>query len=191
MSATDDTQAYINALEEERRLKDAYFKREPSSPVPAPQRRGFSGLRYFPPDPALRVVATVEPLAGGEVFLMRTSDNDEREYVRHALLRFTLEGRDYQLTAYRTPEADEDEPWFVPFRDAQAGKETYGAGRYLEIAPPRGAGAEQEPQRVVVDFNLAYNPYCAYSPYYSCPLPPAENTLPIAIRAGEMSYEAH
>ncbi len=185
-----DESAYISALEEERRLKDAYFKREPSSPIPAPERGSFTGLRYFPPDPALRVEATVEALTGGAVFVMRTSDDDEREFERYALLRFTLDGQEYQLTAYRTPDADEDEALFVPFRDAQAGKATYGAGRYLEVEPPHTHGAEKT-LHVVLDFNLAYNPYCAYSPYYSCPLPPAENTLAVAIRAGEMSYTAH
>ncbi len=192
-SSAFDPDAYVRAVNEFRQGKDADFKEALDSPIPATERPAFSGLRYFPPDPALRLMATVEPLAGGGTFMMRTSDNDEREYERYALLHFTLDGQEYHLTAYRTPDADEDESWFVPFRDAQAGKETYGAGRYLEIAPPHAHGAHDttEPPRVILDFNLAYNPYCAYSPYYSCPLPPVENTLPIAIRAGEMTYAAH
>jgi uncharacterized protein (DUF1684 family) len=201
MDSPDEVSAYVSALEEERREKDAFFARSPHSPIPAPQRRGFTGLRYFPPDPALRVVATVESLASGGTYMMQTSDNDVREYEVYALLRFTLDGQERHLTAYRTPDAEEDEAWFVPFRDAQAGKETYGAGRYLEIEPPHAhehehghkheAGAGEGSERVIIDFNLAYNPYCAYSPYYSCPLPPPENTLPIAIRAGEMTYAGH
>lgn len=190
MSDEVDAGRYVRAVTEFRQGKDADFKESLDSPIPAPERLGFSGLRYFPPDPALRVEATVESLAGGRPFIMQTSDDDEREYERHALLRFTLDGQEYHLTAYRTPDADEDESLFVPFRDAQAGKETYGAGRYLEVAPPHTHGGDEAPH-VILDFNLAYNPYCAYNPGYSCPLPPAENTLPIAIRAGEMAYAAH
>ena len=193
MSDGIDAGRYALAVDEFRQGKDADFKEAQDSPIPATERPGFSGLRYFPPDPALRLVATVELLAGGEILHMQTSDSQEREYERYALLRFTLDGQEYHLTAYRTPDADDDESWFVPFRDAQAGKETYGAGRYLEIAPPHAHGAQgaTDAQHVTLDFNLAYNPYCAYNPYYSCPLPPAENTLPIAIRAGEMTYAAH
>jgi uncharacterized protein len=190
MTGAFDASAYIHALEDFRKEKDADFKESLDSPIPERDRPGFTGLRYFPPDPALRVVATVEPPESGGIFVMQTSDGRDREYERHALLRFTLDGQGYHLTAYRTPDADDDEPWFVPFRDSQAGRETYGAGRYLEIRPPRpatGAG----PRAVTIDFNLAYNPYCAYNPAYSCPLPPAENTLPVAIRAGEMTYAQH
>lgn len=186
-----DERAYLRALETHRREKDADFKQASDSPIPAAERPSFNGLRYFPPDPALRLLATVEPVHDGALLTMQTSDSREREYERYARLRFTVNGQDYHLTAYRTPDADEDESLFVPFRDAQAGKETYGAGRYLEIMPPHAHGAAQEPQHVTLDFNLAYNPYCAYNPYYSCPIPPAENTLPIAIRAGEMTYAAH
>jgi uncharacterized protein len=190
MSAGFDPRRYVRAVEDFRERKDDDFKEASDSPIPERDRPGFAGLRYFPPDPALRVAAAVEAPESGGVFVMQTSDGRDREYERYGLLRFTVGGQEYHLTAYRTPDADEDEPLFVPFRDAQAGRETYGAGRYLEIRPPHAAGGAGE-QEVVIDFNLAYNPYCAYSPAYSCPLPPAENTLPVAIRAGEMTYAAH
>ena len=89
-----------------------------------------------------------------------------------------LEGEPAALAVYRSPHHDE---LFLPFRDATSGRETYGAGRYLE--PAKLAGG-----RLLVDFNLAYNPYCAYSEEYSCPLPPFENHLKVAIRAGEKAY---
>lgn len=190
MSEQIDASAYIRAVDDFRQRKDHDFGQSADSPIPAPERRQFSGLRYFPPDPALRVEARVEQLHGGGVIRMQTSDGQLRDYERYALLRFSVGGQEYHLTAYRTPDAEPDETLFVPFRDAQAGKETYGAGRYLEIEPPHAHGDSSE-RYVTVDFNLAYNPYCAYSPYYSCPIPPAENTLAVAIRAGEMTYASH
>lgn len=189
MTAAFDADRYIHALDEFRKNKDEDFKEASDSPIPARDRPTFSSLAYFPPDPALRVSATVEPVTGGRGIRMQTSDGRERDYDRAALLRFTLAGQEYHLTAYRTPDGDEDEPYFIPFRDAQAGKETYGAGRYLEVRAPHSHAGE--PRQVTLDFNLAYNPYCAYNPGYSCPIPPAENTLTVAIRAGEMTYGAH
>lgn len=189
MSAAFDAERYIHAVEDFRKNKDEDFKEAGDSPIPARDQAAFTGLRYFPPDPALRVVASVEPAAGGRALRMQTSDGRERDYDRAALLRFTIDGQEYHLTAYRTPDGDEDEPYFIPFRDAQAGKETYGAGRYLEVRAPHAHAGEQ--RQVTLDFNLAYNPYCAYNPGYSCPIPPAENTLKVAIRAGEMTYTAH
>lgn len=190
MTSEFDVERYIHAVEEFRQGKDEDFKEASDSPIPARDQAGFSGLRYFPPDPALRVVAAVEAVEGGRGIRMQTSDGRERDYDRAALLRFTLDGQEYHLTAYRTPDGDESEPYFIPFRDTQAGKETYGAGRYLEVRAPHAHGSDG-PRQVTLDFNLAYNPYCAYNPGYSCPIPPAENTLKIAIRAGEMTYEAH
>ncbi|HEX9037403.1 MAG TPA: DUF1684 domain-containing protein [Ktedonobacterales bacterium] len=189
MTTEFDPERYVLAVEEFRKGKDEDFKESHDSPIPARDRAGFTGLRYFPPDPALRVVATAEAVHGGRALRMQTSDGRERDYDRAALLRFHVDGVEYRLTAYRTPDGDEDEPYFIPFRDAQAGKETYGAGRYLEVRAPHAHSGEQ--RRVTLDFNLAYNPYCAYNPGYSCPIPPAENTLAIAIRAGEMTYAAH
>lgn len=189
MASGFDADRYIRAVEEFRHNKDEDFGESADSPIPAHDRPGFTGLRYFPPDPALRIVAAVEKAEGGRSIRMQTSDGQERDYERAAVLRFTIDGQEYHLTAYRTPDGDESEPYFIPFRDAQSGKDTYGAGRYLEVRAPHSH--DGEPRQVTLDFNLAYNPYCAYNLAYSCPIPPAENTLPIAIRAGEMTYHNH
>jgi uncharacterized protein (DUF1684 family) len=90
-----------------------------------------------------------------------------------------VDGRPTRITLFTSPEMHE---LFLPFRDATSGRETYGAGRYLEVDPPDADG------RVVVDFNLAYNPYCAYNPDWSCPIPPGENWLDVPIRAGERTF---
>lgn len=181
---------YVRELEAARQEKDVFFRDEPYSPIPARDRKAFAGLKYFPPDPALRLEARVERLEPREPVVLATSDGRERPMERYALLHFTLAGQPLQLTAYRAAGEDdegneEDESLFIPFRDALAGKETYGAGRYLDAEPPHQHGGEDY---LVLDFNLAYNPYCAYNEAYSCPIPPRENTLPVPVRAGERMY---
>jgi uncharacterized protein len=177
--------AYVRALTEMRQQKDDFFREDPDSPIPPIERTIFPGLRYFTPNPDLRVEARVERLKPGEPVVMATSDGSERPFERYALLHFMVDDQHVRLTAYRTP-GEIHEPLFIPFRDALAGKETYGAGRYLEVEPPHEH--EGGTEHVVLDFNLAYNPFCAYNEHYSCPIPPRENTLPVAVRAGERVY---
>ena len=110
-------------------------------------------------------------------FEIQTSDARHRPAQRLGRLRFVIDGRELALIAYRVGSSGSD-PLFVPFRDATSGRETYGAGRYLDIRVEADGS-------YVVDFNFAYNPYCAYSDAYSCPLPPAENWLSVRIEAGE------
>jgi uncharacterized protein (DUF1684 family) len=166
---------YMAALETERAEKDMYFRRDPYRPIE--DRQNFSGLNYYPPDPAFRFtlpLQRVEP----ERLIFQTSTGDEREYQRLGTIEFEIEGQPARLAIYKSEDYDE---LFLPFRDATSGTETYGAGRYLE--PVELANNE-----LLVDFNLAYNPYCAYSEAFSCPLPPAENWLKVPIRAGEKKY---
>ena len=186
---------YVTEMNSLRREKDAYFRQSPDSPFALHDQRRFKGLRYFAPDPAWRVEATVEMLPEAPSIIMATSDGQQRPFSRTAKLHFSVAGQEGDLIAYRTvhnhqhaPGEDhhhEDEPWFIPFRDALAGKETYGAGRYLDVEPPEG---DEDPTTITLDFNLAYNPYCAYAEEYSCPIPPKENTLPFAVRAGEQTF---
>jgi uncharacterized protein (DUF1684 family) len=166
----------MNDLEEFRRQKDEFF-RGPHSPLTPEQKRSFRGLKYFPENPALRLEVNVEPISGDQGIDMQTTGGDVQHYRRFGRFTFTVDGQEAQLTIFT-----DGQGYFLPFVDAQAGKETYGAGRYLEPEPlPNG--------KFLVDFNLAYNPYCAYNENWSCPLTPAENRLKVAIRAGEMTYE--
>ncbi len=184
----DHSQQYIEAVNELRDEKDDYFRAEPDSPIPPSERDTFEGLRYFPPDPSLRVLARVEPFQQRDRVTMQTSDGMQRPFERYARLHFSVDGQPLQLTAYRTPSGDPEESLFIPFRDALAGRETYGAGRYLDVETDE---LEREPDGTTVvplDFNLAYNPYCAYDEHFSCPIPLVENTLPVPIRAGERAY---
>lgn len=168
----------MSELEEFRRRKDEFFARHPQSPLTPEQRRAFRGLGYFPENRGLVVEAELDTgIEPGEV-RMQTTAGGEQVYRRAGRIRFEVEGEPVELTLFASNHQHE---LFLPFRDATSGRETYGAGRYLEVEPPRGG-------RVVVDFNYAYNPYCAYNEAWSCPLPPVENWLRVPIRAGEKRF---
>ncbi|MBE7470324.1 MAG: hypothetical protein DPW09_12950 [Anaerolineae bacterium] len=170
-------ETYIAAIEVERAEKDGYFRRDPYGPIE--DRTNFSGLSYYPPDPAFRFTLPLQR-AEPESLTFQTSTGDERVYQRIGTVEFEVEGQPAQLAIYKSEDYDE---LFLPFRDATSGVETYGAGRYLE---PVELGSGE----LLVDFNLAYNPYCAYSDAFSCPLPPVENWLTtVPIRAGEKIYK--
>ncbi|HKZ58799.1 MAG TPA: DUF1684 domain-containing protein [Candidatus Thermoplasmatota archaeon] len=171
-------------LQAERAAKDAAFRSEPWSPIPAQARAGFSGLAYFPPDPGWRVLAKVTQVKDAAPFEMATSTGEPRPQVRAARFDFETPSGRSALFGYKEAGRSRTHALFVPFRDATSGKETYGAGRYLDLEDPGGG-------EIVIDFNLAYNPYCAYSEAYSCPLPPAENWLKIRVSAGERSPPLH
>lgn len=168
---------YIAGIEEERAQKDRFFRMDPHSPIQ--ERLNFEGLDYYPPDPAYRYLLPLQPAAEAEPLTFQTNSGDERTYYRLGTIEFEVEGEAASLAVYKS--ADHD-GLFLPFRDATSGSETYGAGRYLE---PHDLGGGE----LLVDFNLAYNPFCTYSSNYSCPLPPFDNTVRFPIRAGEKAFK--
>ncbi|QJW88828.1 DUF1684 domain-containing protein [Spirosoma taeanense] len=179
LDASVDPAAYRQQVEQERQKKDESFRTGDTSPLP--DRSNFKGLAYFAPDPSYRVVARLEPFADKtQKLVVRMSDGSEEVYDKFAHAVFSLNDEACRLLIVKL-----EDNYSILFRDATSGKETYGGGRYLDIDP-----ANMADNRVLLDFNAAYNPYCAYNPTYSCPLPPAENTLPVAVRAGER-YVAH
>jgi uncharacterized protein len=163
----------------ERAAKDVFFRTSAQSPIPRPDRPSFEGLAYYAIDPGLRFEGLrLIPLSAGEeaTIEIATSDGGSRLARRLGSLGFVLGQTRRRLVAYEL--GAEDGSLFVPFLDATSGSETYGAGRYLDIRlEPDGT--------YVLDLNRAYQPFCAYSPSYSCPLTPAENRLPDRIEAGE------
>ncbi len=187
-----------------RAQKDALFAAHPQSALSAEQRQTFKKLRYFPYNRALRLEATLEPLAAEaeEESSLPASGAHAMRFRRAARLHFTLENMPLELIVY----------WidvyggglFLPFRDATCGQESYGGGRYLfdtvkgsdflrvDDGKRNATGREQTlgyaGGRIILDFNYAYNPSCAYDPRWVCPLAPNENRLPIAIRAGELAF---
>jgi uncharacterized protein (DUF1684 family) len=168
----------MTELDEFRAEKDAFFRDDPHSPLLPEQRASFDGLSYYPENQALLIRAVLETdgVDRDERIVMQTTTGDEQEYRRAGVVRFDVDGEATSVTLYRSGDVEE---LFLPFRDATSGRETYGAGRYLDVEPPAGDGL------VLVDLNYAYNPNCAYNPAWSCPIPPGENWLTVPIRAGE------
>jgi uncharacterized protein (DUF1684 family) len=170
----------MSDLDDFRAAKDRAFRRLSESPLTPDQLRGFAGLAYFPENPDLIVEAPLESADdAGDELTLQTSTGDTVTYRRAGVVRFAVDGQSAQVTLFAADDRDE---LFLPFRDATSGIESYGAGRYLEVNPPGDDG------RVGVDFNYAYNPYCAYNGDWSCPLPPVENWLTVPIRAGEKDF---
>jgi hypothetical protein len=164
-----DTQRLI-AL---RAQKDSFFKEYAASPLKEEQKAKFTGLNYYVAMPSLDLVVEVEPFEKQDDVQIQTTSGETRWYRRYGQFTFKVGGEEARLTIFQTPHG-----YFLPFVDTSAGSETYPAGRYLEPV-------EREDGTFHVDFNQAYNPYCAYTDGYSCPITPAENRLKVAIRAGE------
>jgi uncharacterized protein len=169
----------MSLLNQFRAQKDDFFQHDWQSPLESDQRKDFTGLKYYPENPALRLTLPIAPYADLEITTMLTSTGSTREYVKYGHFSFEFNGEVATLQVYRDPEGDY---FFLPFVDATAPEETYGAGRYLDIEP-NGDGT------FTIDFNYAYNPYCAYSDKWSCPIPPKENHLKVRIEAGEKNFK--
>ena len=178
--AEEDYPAKIAAI---RAAKDASFKNDQDSPIPADKKNTLLPLAYFPIDESYAVPASLEPSADRSRIEVPTSIGKIRTLERIGTLKFSLKGQSLRLTAFHDLESQDARRLFVPFSDLTSGAETYQAGRYMELDPtPTGI--------YVVDFNIAYNPYCYYSPEYDCPYPPKENRLNLPIRAGEKMQKA-
>lgn len=149
----------------------------------AEAKKRFHGLQWYPPNLAMRVEAEFVPNPAPPKVIVGTSRGLQKEYYRAGTLAFTLDGQPQRLTVLAlTPTPEPGSELFVAFRDRTTGTETYDVGRYLFLkAAPTGA-----PQPI--DFNLATNPLCNYSPHYNCPIPPRENVLSVPVRAGEKTY---
>lgn len=179
---------YIDEITHYRNDKNIEFSKAGNSPMTDEQLKTFVHLNYYAPEKKFKVKVLFERDSIQTEFKMKTSTDRLPIYRNYGKLHFTLDEVDYVLTAYQnvkysTVEGYEDY-LFIPFRDLSCGEESYGAGRFLDFRMPKGDTA-------VLDFNLAYNPLCAYNHKYSCPIPPAENTLFVKITAGEKIYEKH
>ncbi|MFV2013901.1 MAG: DUF1684 domain-containing protein [Candidatus Heimdallarchaeota archaeon] len=170
--------SYNKEIELARVQKDQFFKKSPHSPIPLQDRQKFDGLDYFPIDENYLSKLPLIKYDNPETIQMETSDGMIRDYFRIGYLEFQIEVEPTSIHVYQ--QSDNPDYYFVPFRDTTSGLETYGAGRYMDI--------EKEGEDFILDFNKAYSPYCAYNENYSCPLPPFENHLKVAIKAGEKEY---
>lgn len=170
----------MSELTDFRKAKDTFLAQDRHSPLTAAQRRKFQGLVYFPENPHLRFLVAITELSDQDkiVIELTTSTGGPKPYLRWGTFSFAVDGDSAALTVYK---GLDDAGLFLPFADATSGHESYGAGRYLDLLV-------LEDGRYLVDFNYSYNPYCAYNPSWSCPVPPAENRLRVPVRAGEKSF---
>jgi len=161
--------------------RDELFHTHPQSPIPQDSRAAFGGLAYYDYDPALRFVVEVQPATAGRVALPHSGDGTTPGRAI-GTATVTIEGRRITVTLFRLEQYGD--ALFLPFRDATAGTETYGGGRYL-LDSAKGADLGGSEAEIVLDFNFAYHPSCVHDPRWSCPLAPPESRLSVAIRAGE------
>ena len=168
----DSYETKINEYWENR--KD-FFKKHDESPFIATGST-FDTLNYYSPNKKFRVNASYEVIKPVERIAIPTSTGDYRTYTKYARAKFELGGEQQTLLLLKREEGGEQ--LFLPFYDQTSARETYGGGRYLDLEEPFG-------NRIIIDFNYAYYPYCAYDIDYSCPLPPSINRISVAVKAGE------
>jgi hypothetical protein len=173
-----DEGSYVEKITAERGNKERMFRESSDSPIPAGKHAELLPLNYFPVDPDYSTPAVLELSEDRPEFEMPTSTGKLRKMQRVGVLEFTLQGKAMSLGAFVESGTARITQLFVPFSDMTTGTETYAAGRYLDLEPT-GTGLYE------IDFNRAYNPYCAYNESYDCPYPPPSNRLKVPVRAGE------
>jgi uncharacterized protein (DUF1684 family) len=183
MGCSGQQSAYERSIADHRAELHREFRDPETSPLVPADIGGFKGLHFFPIDSTYRVVARLEHLAADDTFEMPATGARTRQYVTYGIAHFELGDQPLHLSLFKQVGSGSDY-MFIPFKDLTSGAESYGGGRFIDTDMPEG-------DTLIIDFNLAYNPYCAYNEQYSCPIPPAENHLPVRIEAGEKNYSKH
>lgn len=164
-----------------RQEKDKHWKEDEESPLTAEQKASFKGLNYFPPNQDLYFELPLDkniPGVGKKV-IVHTTGGDKQIYLKAGKIHFQVEGKEAEAVVYEDPEIEQYQ-YYLLFRDATTGRQTYENGRMLQI--------EKKRNKLIIDFNYAYNPYSAYNDNWDCPITPEENILNVPIRAGEKKY---
>jgi uncharacterized protein (DUF1684 family) len=182
LSGGESTEQYIERIETERERQFKYLKFNLESPLTEPQKKELEQLNFYPVDESYKVKARLEPIEVKKMVQIPLTDGSVEKYVRHSFAVFDLNGQEVKLLLLQAANEGDKRNFFLAFADETSGEETYGGGRYLNL--------RQDGQRsITIDFNLAYNPYCAYNPDFACPIPPRENILEIPIPVGEKNYD--
>ncbi|MBT8223717.1 MAG: DUF1684 domain-containing protein [Eudoraea sp.] len=166
---------------------NAQFRDPDKSPLPDRYRKSFNGLDFFEADTNYRVWAHLEYTPDAVPFLMPTTTDRKSTEVVYAIAHFTINGEPFELEIYQNRDLLDDpgnaDYLFLPFLDETNGKQTYAGGRYIDLRIPEG-------DSILIDFNMAYNPYCVYNKKYSCPIVPKVNALPVPIIAGVKNFKS-
>jgi len=176
--------AYLEEAESKRQEIVDYMKNDPESPFRKKGEVEYEGLNFFDIDPNFKVKARIEKIPSPIPIDIQLSNGETATYFKYAIAHFTLQEHKQKLFLLKSRNFF-DEPWlFLPFYDETSAAESYGGGRFLNVE----YGGEKE---IYIDFNMAYNPYCAYTDTYRCPIPPAENRITVRVTAGERNYIVH
>ncbi|MCK5814527.1 MAG: DUF1684 domain-containing protein [Flavobacteriaceae bacterium] len=176
---------YTNKIEQFQYKMNVEFSDKKTTPLKNEDFKSFKKLHFFPINKSFRVIAKFERTPNESIFEMPTTTERKPLYTQYGIATFSIEGEDLSLRIYQNQKLILDTEYkdylFIPFNDETNGNETYDGGRYIDLEKPIG-------ETITIDFNKAYNPYCAYNEDYSCPIPPRENYLPIQIEAGVLSF---
>ncbi len=181
LSGGESKAQYTDRIEAERERQFKYLKYNLESPLTEPQKKELDQLSFYPVDEAYKVKARLEPIEVKKMVQIPLTDGSVEKYVRHSFAVFDLNGQEVKLLLLQAADEGDKRNFFLAYADQTSGEVTYGGGRYLNL--------RQDGQRsITIDFNLSYNPYCAYNPDFACPIPPRENILEISIPVGEKNY---
>ncbi|MEN2281336.1 DUF1684 domain-containing protein [Algoriphagus sp. SE2] len=182
LTGTESPEAYIEKIESERERQFKYIRFNIDSPLSEEQKQNFKTLNFYPIDPAYKVKALMVPVENRKVREVPLTDGSKERYIEHSWAEFELGGKPQRLLLMQSMDEPDKRNFFLAFADETSGLDTYGGGRYIN--------ARQDGKTsITLDFNLAYNPYCAYNPDYACPIPPKENIMDIPIPVGEKNYD--
>jgi hypothetical protein len=174
-------QDYHKSLEHFQTELNEEFKNLNESPLSKREIKSFEGLPFFPIDEKYKVMAKFERTNSTSLYQLKTTANTMKSYDLYGIASFEFHGKEWKLNIYQSHQLRVQEKYkdylFLPFTDQTNGAETYGGGRYIDLSIPEG-------ERIEIDFNKAYNPFCAYNGGYACPIPPKENDLALRIEAG-------
>lgn len=182
LTATESPEAYLEKVEKERERQFKYLKYNIESPLTELQKKELRALEHYPIDPKYKVRAKMVPVEDRRMLELPMTDGSIEKYLKHSWAEFEWEGKMIRLLLLQAAKEQDKRNFFLAFADATSGSETYGGGRYLNLR-------QDGKNSITIDFNLAYNPYCAYNPDFACPLPPRENILEVGILAGEKDYK--
>jgi len=169
------------------REMNAKFKDASTSPLTKKGLKEFKGLDFYPIQEKFKVSAKLTKTPKGKIFNFPTTTSRIAKYKQYGIVNFTIDGKEFTLDIYKdpTPKSAYTNHLFLPFFDETSGKTSYAGGRFIDVLTTD----EQKDGTIGIDFNKAYNPYCAYSDRYSCPITPRDNFIAIAIEAGVMAYK--
>lgn len=182
MTGTESPEVYLEKIEKERDRQYKFIKFNIDSPLTEEQKKDFKELDFYVIDPSYKIRAKMVPLEEKKMIELPMTDGSMEKYLKHSFAEFDLNGKQQKLLLLQSVKEMDKRNFFLAFADESSGAETYGGGRYINLR-------QDGKNSITIDFNMAYNPYCAYNPDFACPLPPKENIMEIPILVGEKDYK--